>query len=87
MAIFVAKGHSQDPQTMGQVRLLGGCVYYAEYGISKCLKCKSGDTISGLMMHKHLPFVYIEYSELFHSFTWKPSMHSPSKETLSHSNL
>ncbi len=31
MAISVAKGNSQDPQTMG-VRLLGGCVYYAEYG-------------------------------------------------------
>ncbi len=32
MAILVAKGHSQDPQTMG-VRLFGRCVYYAEYGI------------------------------------------------------
>ncbi len=31
MAIFVEKAHSLGPQTMG-VRLLGGCVYYAEYG-------------------------------------------------------
>ncbi len=37
MAIFVAKGHSQDPQTMG-VRLLGGCVYYAEYGMKLPLR-------------------------------------------------
>ncbi len=33
MGIFVEKGHSQGSETMG-VRLLGGCVYYAEYGIS-----------------------------------------------------
>ncbi len=32
MAIFVNEGHSQGPQTRG-VRLLGGCIYYAEYGI------------------------------------------------------
>ncbi len=31
MAIHVKEGHSQGPQT-GGVRLLGGCVYYAEYG-------------------------------------------------------
>ena len=31
MVIFVNKGHSQGLQTRG-VRLLGGCVYYAEYG-------------------------------------------------------
>ncbi len=32
MAIFLDKGHSQGPQT-SEVRLLGGCIYYAEYGI------------------------------------------------------
>ena len=39
MATFVDKGHWQGPQTRG-VCLLGGCVYYAEYGIwtNKSLK-------------------------------------------------
>ncbi len=31
MGIFVEKGHSLGSETRG-VRLLGGCVYYAEYG-------------------------------------------------------